>query len=462
MVDLGVGRVIAGHTLVEKIGGGAYGEVWRAEYLNHPVALKLFTGARRPSNLRRELLAQYTLGRLDGPEARWFPRVDHIDLDAELPYVRMELVDGTTLEEVLSNPAISLDERLMLGERILEALTVVHAHNFVHGDLSPQNVLVTKDRSIRLIDVGFGALFGETGDIALSTSAEDASSGVASPLYSAPERFQEGGCVKASDLFSFGKLLYRMVAGEQPFVIKPLSLKFRALGAKWDDFLFKCLEERPEARFVDAAEALAEFRRLSRVELGPGEYRAECPECGSAQAIPGGRGGEWLECPRCGRKLEVLFYDDSSRYATTAITTPAAPDIEFVEEPATPETVPTKACPACGRRIRAEARKCRHCGIWVAVEPAAAAPFLPASSPSFVLPALAAAFGYLLFWFPGAILTWYFLEEARTVERLTGRAPRGVWALRLMMGLLVYLPFLAIAGFTTLGLLGALLFSLVA
>ena len=416
MQDVAAGQVIHGHTLVERIGGGGYGEVWHAEFMGHPVALKIFSRGRRPANLQRELFAQYALGRLEGAEARWFPRIDHIDLDAEPPFMRMELIEGAPLEELLANPALSLEERLGVGERVLEALAVVHAHDFVHGDLSPHNVMVTPDRSVRLIDVGYGALFEDAADIAVSTSAEDAPSGVASPLYSAPERFKNGpagGCGKPSDLFSFGKLLYRMITGEQPFVIKPVSLKFRALGTRWDDFIFKCLEERPEARFADAGAALAEYRRICRFELAPGEYRAECAECGAAQSIPGGWAGERFDCRRCARTLEVLFYDDASRYATTALVAPARPDIQFIEEEPSART--KKFCLKCGGEMRPEARKCRHCGGWVEdqarrVIEAQRVQRPPAPRPrSFVVPAVLSFLGFFLFWVPGAVLTWYFL-----------------------------------------------------
>jgi hypothetical protein len=440
--------------------------------LGHPVALKVFTGGRRPAHLRRELFAQYALGRLEGAESRWFPRVDHIDLDAEPPYMRMELIEGEPLERLLANPALSLEERLGIAEKILEALAVVHRHDFVHGDLSPQNVLVAPDRSVRLIDVGFGALFEDGADIAVSTSAEDAPTGVASPLYSAPERFKPApmeGCGKPSDIFSFGKLLYRLITGEQPFVIKPVSLKFRALGTKWDDFLFKCLEERPEARFADAAQALAEFRRICRFELVPGEYRAECAECGAAQSIPGGWAGERFDCRRCSKKLEVLFYDDTSRYATTAVVAapprPEPPPILFIEEETSVRA--RTFCLKCGGEIRPEAKKCRHCGVWVqeearrVLEAVRREPPIARPARSYVAPAVVTFFAYFLFWFPGAILNWYFLDDARRAEHSEGRRFPGVGALRLMMWLLVYLPFLTVCVLVVFALFGGLLLALI-
>ncbi len=452
MREVAPGEVVHGHRLVERIGEGHYGQVWRAEYMGQTVALKLFDGSRRAAHLRREAFAQYALGRLEGEEARFFPRVEHIDLEADPPYLRMELIDGTPLEDLLSSPAIPLEERLAVGERILEALAVVHRRDFVHGDLSPLNVLVAPDRSVRLIDVGYGALFEESpGDIALSTTSEDRPQGVASPLYAAPERFRSGSlerCGKPADIFSFGKLLYRLVTGEQPFVIKPVSLKFRALGEAWDEYLFRCLEERPEARFPDAAAALAEFRRLYRPRLAPGEYRAECPECKAGRSIPGGWAGERFECRGCGRGVEVLFYDDASRYATTALVAlPADPPILFLDKEVVARA--RKFCPACGGEIRVEARKCRHCGTWV--EEIARRleqerrRHREGRPPSFHAAALIAFLGYWLFWIPGAVLNWHFLGEARRAQREHGAPPPGMAALRVLMWVFVYLPLIGLA-----------------
>ena len=472
MHDVAVGNTVHGHKLIEKIGEGHYGEVWRAEYLGHPVALKLFNGDRRVAHLKREAFAQYALGRLDGSEARWFPRVEHIGLDADPPFMRMEFVDGTPLEDLLINPSFSLEERLSIGEMVLRALSVVHRHDFVHGDLSPLNVLVTPERSVRLIDVGYGALFDEgTPDIAVSTAAEDRPMGVASPLYSAPERFKSGpleGCGKPADIFSFGKLLYRLISGEQPFVIKPVSRRYRALGTAWDEFLFKCLEERPEARFADAEAALEEYRRIYRPALAPGEYRSECPECKAAQSIPGGWAGERFDCRGCGRKLEVLFYDDPSRYATTALVGPVEldiePDIQFIEGDA--DTRARKFCPSCGGEMKVEARKCRHCGVWV---DEVARQLVAerndkrrrdraervAERHSFVFPAIVTFLGYLFFWLPGVILNWYFLNEAEIVERQAGQQPPGMAGLKFLLWVFLYLPLIALAVVVILAILSA-------
>ena len=455
-----VGSLLHGHRLHEKLGEGRYGSVWRAEYQGRPVALKIFTGARPRAHLKREAFAQHALGRLPGEDGRWFPRIDQVDLDAEPPYLRMELIDGTPLEDLLSNPALSLEDRLALGEKILQALSAVHRHEFVHGDLSPLNILVTVDRQVRLIDVGFGSAVEPGADIAVSTTEEDASeAGVASPLYSAPERFRldaPGGLGRPADIFSFGKLLYRLITGEQPFVIKPVSLKFRALGAGWDDFLFRCLEEKPEARFADAGAALAEYRRIWRPALAPGEYRAECPECRAPQSIPGGWAGERFDCRGCGRRIEVLFYDDGSRYATTAMVAPGEPPppILFLDGEAPPRA--RKFCVTCGGEMQVAARKCRHCGAWADEEARrlhAARPARPVAPPSLVAPALFTLLAYFVFWIPGAILNWHFLGEARRHQRETGLVPEGTAGLRVLMWLFVWLPLLALGVGSLVGLI---------
>src|SRR5688572_3365692 len=366
------GRKIAGHTLDRRLGGGHFGEVWKAEFEGRPVAVKIFATRGRITALRREAYAQAALGRVSGPDAAFFPRVEAVDFDHDPPFVRMELVDAVPLEDRLRDGSVSLDRRLAFARSVLEALAAVHRHGFIHGDLSPGNVLVAADGTVKLIDVGCGALFDEGArDIEMSGPAEDQSMGVAAPLYASPERFQSEflrGCGRAADVFSFGKLFYALVTGHAPFVIKPVSRVVPALHAGWDDFIFACLEEDPARRPPHAGEALAQFDRLMRPVSRPGEFRAVCPECGAKSTVPGGWEGERYTCTGCGLTLEVLFYDEEIKHASTAVVAEAPrPEIEFIDDPSPelPDTRARKFCPTCGRGIWVEARKCRHCGVWV-------------------------------------------------------------------------------------------------
>jgi serine/threonine protein kinase len=351
---------------------GHYGEVWKAEYHGQPVAFKVFTGSHRlrPESLRQEVLAQYALGRLEGEEGSYFPHIEHFEMEASPPWMRMEFVEGRLLDDLVTDPGFSLEQRLRIAEQILAALAVVHEKGFIHGDLSPSNVLVT-GLSVKLIDVGFGAVFGgDADDVVPSTTREDRPLGVASPLYAAPERFQSEfleGCGKASDVFSFGKVLYRLITGEMPFVIKPVSRKFRALGKEWDDLMFRCLEEDPGDRFGDGAAALGEFRRICRPEVVEGEYKAECPQCGHSTHVPGGWAGERFVCTACQAAVEVLFYDEESAYAATGIVSEepvrAIPGIEFLDDEEVEGA--RKFCPSCGAAVDVGAKECPGCSTAV-------------------------------------------------------------------------------------------------
>lgn len=453
------GDLVHGHRLIERIGGGHFGEVWRADHLGHPVALKILHGRPRSSP---EILAQVALGRLPGGESAYFPRVDHVDLEADPPYLRMEFIHGRPLEEALTNPALSLERRLEIGSKILEGLAIIHRHDFIHGDLSPSNILCTPDGGVRLIDVGFGKILDEGTDPVPSSTAEmQANLGVASPLYAAPERFKAEfleGCGEAADVFSFGKILYRLITGESPFVIKPVSLRFKALGGAWDDFLFRCLEERPENRFADAGEALEVYRRIYRPEPVRGQYRSACPQCKRKMNLPGGWAGERFPCGSCGAQLEVLFYDEDSREAVVDFV------MSFLEGPgASAEEIVTaravKFCPACGESILVEAKRCRHCGTWADEYARKIARPAPRCVPnrSFASQACYTVLGYLFFWLPGAILNCCFWAEARRVRRETGREPEGMVALTVMLWLFSILPAAAVAGLLLIAFLGAAL-----
>src|SRR5262245_38867432 len=320
MSDLKPGAVVAGHKLLEKLGQGHFGEVWKAEIDGRPCALKLFKAGLDAVRLRREGLAQQALGELGGEDGRHFPKVGKVAVDADPPHLRLEYVPGRTLEAAMADAALDAGRRRALALRLAEALAAVHPHGFVHGDLSPLNILITADDAVNLIDVGFGAVVDspET-DLRISTSAEETGEvyGVASPLYAAPERFTSkflAGCGKPADVFSYGKVLYALLTGEPPYVVKPVSMRVPGLDRAWDEFIFRCLEERPERRYADAPALLDGFRRLGVDASSPDiEFLPEDEELlvigddggSAAERIPGADGRVRKFCPRCGRSILV-------------------------------------------------------------------------------------------------------------------------------------------------------------
>jgi len=159
------------------------------------------------------------------------------------------------------------------------------------------------------------------------------------------------------------------------------------------------------------------------------------------------------------------FYDDASRYATTALLSPSeaavSQDVEILDVRTAGQS--RKFCPSCGGEMRIEAKKCRHCGTWadekakqiVAAAAIAAPP--PAEAPSYLMASVVAFLAYFFFWVPGVILNLYFLDAAKTVKRETGREPAGLGALRALLILFVYVPLACLGALAMLALVGTLI-----
>jgi serine/threonine protein kinase len=420
MRTLTPGQVVEGHTLIEKIGEGGFGEVWKAEYLGDVVALKVFTRREGISHIRNEAVAQYRLGRLKGPDAKFFPRVEHISLDSETPYMRLEYLEGVTLETYLkSSNTLGAPDRIDLSLRILEALAAVHRNKFVHGDLSPGNVIVAPDGSIRLIDVGIGVAFN-TEDVRASGSA-DKPLGVAAPLYASPERFTRAfhECGKHADIFSFGKLFYFVMTEETPVAIRPLSKKYAELDAGWDEFIYTCLESAPEKRFADADSAIEAFTKIK--QGAPNAFIAKCVNCQANTLIPESWLGKEFVCRACNQRMEVLFLDIDAGEAQVR-----AAETDYFTV-ASPSVGPTAAAvePSMDRLtgMRRQPRDRRS-------EPVA----------DFTGKALLAFALFFFFWLPGAIATTVFLAQAKEHARMTGQRPAGIELLEAFIWMFVYIP----------------------
>ncbi|MFG2909164.1 serine/threonine-protein kinase [Kitasatospora sp. NPDC048286] len=210
-----VGDVVAGRfELLERLGAGGMGTVWRARdlVLEREVALKemrsaAYEDAHRANAMRHRVLR----------EARALARIDHANVvsvhevldQRPHPWLVMEVVEGRSLQEVLRGGPLTPGEAARVGLDVLGALDAAHAAGILHRDVKPGNVLVRPDGSAVLSDFGIATVQGsqtltEPGDI------------IGSPEYMAPERIRGGVVGPASDLWSLGMLLYVCVEGESP------------------------------------------------------------------------------------------------------------------------------------------------------------------------------------------------------------------------------------------------------
>ncbi|MEU3611019.1 serine/threonine-protein kinase [Streptomyces sp. NPDC006872] len=285
------------YRLLERIGSGGMGTVWRArdELIGREVAVKQprLSGDPEGDSYRR---AAHRLHR----EARAAARVDHpcavsihdvvveegADADGGLPWIVMELVRGESLHEVLRRGPLDPAETARIGLAVLGALRAAHAVGIVHRDVKPANVLLGPHGRVVLTDFGIAHIQGEE---SLTASGEF----VGSLEFIAPERMSGRGAGPASDLWSLGVLLYAAVEGWSPFRRTTLESTLAAILAAdppepkqagpLGPLLVRLLQRDPERR-PDPAEAAAALAAVAEGAEGvaAGMDRAH----GAAEAEP--------------------------------------------------------------------------------------------------------------------------------------------------------------------------------
>ncbi len=219
------GQRIAQYEVMEKLGAGGMGEVYKARdtRLNRLAALKVLPPDRMADPDRRARFVQ---------EAQAASALNHpniitiygIDRDADVDFIAMEYVAGRTLDQAIGRRGLKLQEVLRLGVQIADALAAAHAAGIVHRDLKPGNVMVTDNGNAKVLDFGLAKLAAapEPGDGATRTIRADApvtekGSILGTVSYMSPEQ-AEGATVDArSDIFCFGSVLYEMVTGKRAF-----------------------------------------------------------------------------------------------------------------------------------------------------------------------------------------------------------------------------------------------------
>src|SRR5208283_2575828 len=213
-VFLMIGQLIGHYRIVEKIGAGGMGEIFRAhdERLGRDVALKLIRPASsdNPDHLRRFEQEARAAAALNHPNIL---AIYDVGFEGTTPYIVSELLEGKTLGQRLSEGAIPLREASGYALHIAHGLTAAHDRHIVHRDLKPENLFLTDDGRVKILDFGLAKLFQPAEEPERERTSDTltvAGAVVGTEGYMSPEQIRGLVTDHRSDIFSFGTVLYEM------------------------------------------------------------------------------------------------------------------------------------------------------------------------------------------------------------------------------------------------------------
>ena len=292
-----VGQTISRYRILEKVGSGGMGEVYKAEDLDlgRFIALKFL-----PDELAHDPQATERFRR----EARAASALNHPNICTIYEigefggryFLAMELLEGQTLRDRIGGKPLELDELLDFSVQIAEGLDAAHSQGIIHRDIKPGNIFVTRRGHIKILDFGLAKVTHDhyrlpegAGASALRTVVDTSHDFLTSPgatvgtiAYMSPEQTRGDRLDARTDLFSFGTVLYEMASGQRPFggqtsaavsdsilhtSPSPISSANPLISSDLDRIIRKALEKAPEKRFASAADMHSKLQNLRQQRL---------------------------------------------------------------------------------------------------------------------------------------------------------------------------------------------------